>query len=66
MLRGDIVNPTERRAALHTALRNLSGEPVLVDGRDVMPEIAAERDENARLSPPTCARGGCAARSASR
>ena len=43
MFRGELVNPTERRAALHTALRNFSGEPVLVDGRDVMPEIAAER-----------------------
>jgi glucose-6-phosphate isomerase len=43
MLRGDLVNVTERRAALHTALRNLSGEPVLVDGIDVMPEIVAVR-----------------------
>jgi glucose-6-phosphate isomerase len=43
MFRGEIVNPTEHRAALHTALRNLSGEPVLVDGRDVMPDVLAER-----------------------
>ncbi|MGO9772548.1 MAG: glucose-6-phosphate isomerase, partial [Roseiarcus sp.] len=43
MFRGEIVNSTERRAALHTALRNFSGEPVLVDGRDVMPDVEAER-----------------------
>ena len=43
MFRGDLINVTERRAALHTALRNFSGAPVLVEGRDVMPEIAAER-----------------------
>ena len=43
MFRGDLVNSTERRAALHTALRDFSGAPVLVDGRDVAPEITAER-----------------------
>ena len=43
MFRGEIVNPTEHRAALHTALRNLSGDPVFVDGRDVMPDVFAER-----------------------
>src|SRR5579862_3184965 len=32
MFRGDIVNTTEKRAALHTALRNFSGQPVMVDG----------------------------------
>ena len=45
MFAGSIVNPTERRPALHTALRNLSGEPVTVDGRDVMPEILLERQK---------------------
>ncbi|NND92808.1 MAG: glucose-6-phosphate isomerase [Granulosicoccus sp.] len=39
MFRGDIVNPTEHRPALHTALRNRSDQPVMVDGRDVMPDI---------------------------
>ncbi len=43
MFAGGIVNPTEHRAALHTALRNFSGQPVLVEGRDVMPEIEAMR-----------------------
>ncbi len=43
MFAGAVVNPTERRAALHTALRNPSLAPVMVDGRDVAPDIAAER-----------------------
>jgi len=43
MFRGDIMNPTERRAALHTALRDLSEQPVFVDGQNVAPEIAAVR-----------------------
>jgi len=43
MFSGAIVNPTEGRPALHTALRDLSGHPVLVDGHDVLPMIAAER-----------------------
>ncbi|WP_158815954.1 glucose-6-phosphate isomerase [Methylocapsa sp. S129] len=43
MFAGKLINSTEKRAVLHTALRNFSGEPVLVEGRDVMPEIEAER-----------------------
>ncbi len=39
MFTGDIINETEGRAVLHTALRNRSNEPVLVDGEDVMPKI---------------------------
>ncbi len=41
MFRGEKINATEGRAVLHTALRNLSGAPVLVDGKDVMPGIRA-------------------------
>lgn len=39
MFRGEKINNTEGRAALHTALRNRSGCPVLVDGKDVMPDV---------------------------
>lgn len=39
MFRGEKINNTEGRAALHTALRNRSGRPVLVDGKDVMPDV---------------------------
>ncbi|WP_276482464.1 glucose-6-phosphate isomerase [Paraflavitalea pollutisoli] len=41
MFSGDAINQTEGRAVLHTALRNFSGQPVLVDGKDVMPDIQA-------------------------
>jgi len=40
---GEIVNPTEARPALHMALRNMSGAPMLAGGVDVMPEVLAER-----------------------
>ena len=42
MFRGDKINTTEQRAVLHTALRQQSDQPVLVDGQDVMPEIRQE------------------------
>lgn len=39
MFDGDVINETENRAVLHTALRNRSNTPVLVDGKDVMPDV---------------------------
>jgi glucose-6-phosphate isomerase len=39
MFRGEKINDTEGRAVLHTALRNLSGDPVVVEGADVMPGV---------------------------
>jgi glucose-6-phosphate isomerase len=39
MFSGQKINVTENRAVLHTALRNRSNSPVLVDGEDVMPEV---------------------------
>ncbi|HNZ55729.1 MAG TPA: glucose-6-phosphate isomerase [Methylophilaceae bacterium] len=41
MFSGEKINITENRAVLHTALRNRSNTPVLVDGKDVMPDINA-------------------------
>ncbi len=41
MFNGKNINTTENRAVLHTALRNRSNRPVLVDGKDVMPDINA-------------------------
>lgn len=41
MFAGAKLNTTEKRAVLHTALRNQSGKPVLLDGKDVMPEVKA-------------------------
>ncbi|HVI49914.1 MAG TPA: glucose-6-phosphate isomerase [Candidatus Sulfotelmatobacter sp.] len=39
MFSGEHINNTENRAVLHTALRNRADRPVLVDGRDVMPDV---------------------------
>jgi glucose-6-phosphate isomerase len=41
MFSGQAINETEGRAVLHTALRNLDGGPVVVDGVDVMPDVLA-------------------------
>ncbi|HAK30790.1 MULTISPECIES: glucose-6-phosphate isomerase [Sphingobacterium] len=39
MFSGERINVTENRPVLHTALRNQSGQPVYVDGKDVMPDV---------------------------
>jgi glucose-6-phosphate isomerase len=39
MFTGQPINQTEGRAVLHTALRNRSNSPIVVDGKDVMPEV---------------------------
>jgi len=39
LLHGDKINNTEHRAVLHTALRNRSNRPIMVDGKDVMPDV---------------------------
>ena len=41
MFGGEPINLTEKRAVLHTALRNRSDRAVTVDGRDVMPAVRA-------------------------
>ena len=41
LFHGEKINHTEQRAALHVALRNRSNHPILVDGKDVMPEVNA-------------------------
>ncbi len=41
MFSGEKINNTEKRAVLHTALRNRSNKPVFVDGENVMPGINA-------------------------
>eukprot|EP00123_Amoebidium_parasiticum_P015211 comp22836_c2_seq1/m.35944 comp22836_c2_seq1/g.35944 ORF comp22836_c2_seq1/g.35944 comp22836_c2_seq1/m.35944 type:complete len:554 (-) comp22836_c2_seq1:272-1933(-) len=41
MLNGEKINFTEDRAVLHVALRNQSNRPIIVDGKDVMPEVNA-------------------------
>ena len=39
MWAGERINTTENRAVLHVALRHRGPEPILCDGRDVMPEV---------------------------
>ncbi|HDC0932195.1 TPA: glucose-6-phosphate isomerase [Escherichia coli] len=41
MFSGEKINRTENRAVLHVALRNRSNTPILVDSKDVMPEVNA-------------------------
>lgn len=41
LFEGEKINETEGRAVLHTALRNRSNNPVLVDGKDIMPDVNA-------------------------
>ncbi|MBG6144785.1 glucose-6-phosphate isomerase [Labrenzia sp. EL_142] len=50
MFAGEKINTTEERAVLHTALRNRSDRPVLVDGHDVMPDVRAVLDAMADFS----------------
>ena len=44
MFAGNPINVTENRAVLHVALRNRSNRPMLVNGRDVMPDVRAALD----------------------
>jgi len=39
MFAGEKINVTENRSVLHVALRNRANTPILVDGRDVMPDV---------------------------
>ncbi len=50
MFRGDRVNTTEQRAALHTALRAPPSPPLWLDGVDVMAQVHEGLDRMARFS----------------
>ena len=41
MFSGEKINLTEDRSVLHVALRNRSNRPILVNGKDVMPDVNA-------------------------
>ncbi len=47
---GEKINTTEKRAVLHTALRNESGKPVCLDGHDVMPAVFEVREKMRHFS----------------
>jgi glucose-6-phosphate isomerase len=50
MFRGDKINVSEGRAVLHVALRAPKGEKILVDGKDVVPDVHAVLDKMAAFS----------------
>jgi glucose-6-phosphate isomerase len=50
MFSGDRINETENRAVLHTALRNRSNTPVILNNKDIMPEVNAVLSHMERFS----------------
>jgi glucose-6-phosphate isomerase len=50
MFAGEKINITENRAVLHTALRDPAGVNVMVDGKDVIPEVHAVLDAMAAFA----------------
>jgi len=50
MFRGDEINETEKRAVLHVALRAPRDERIVVDGKDVVPEVHAVLERMAAFS----------------
>jgi glucose-6-phosphate isomerase len=50
MLDGEIINPTEKRAVLHTALRRPAGDIVKVSGENVIPAIHETLSRMKKLS----------------
>src|SRR5688572_2252125 len=45
MFDGDLINETENRAVLHTALRNFSGKPVLFEGKSIMEDVLKVQEQ---------------------
>ncbi|HEM0488852.1 TPA: glucose-6-phosphate isomerase [Legionella pneumophila] len=45
LIRGEKVNISENRSALHTALRDLSNKSILIDGLDIMSEVVSTREK---------------------
>jgi glucose-6-phosphate isomerase len=50
MFRGEKINVTEKRAALHVALRAPRGHSIVVDGQDVVPRVHAVLDQMSGFS----------------
>ena len=42
---GVTINETENRAVLHTALRQVDSQPILVSGKNILPEIASTKEK---------------------
>jgi glucose-6-phosphate isomerase len=54
MFRGDKINLSENRAVLHVALRAPKGVSIVVDGKNVVPEVHAVLDKMAAFSKRIC------------
>jgi glucose-6-phosphate isomerase len=50
MFRGEKINVSERRAVLHVALRAPKGDPIVLDGQDVVPPVHAVLDKMSDFS----------------
>ncbi len=50
MFHGELINTTERRAVLHTALRNQSDHHLIADGSDVMPQVKRVLEKMTRFT----------------
>jgi glucose-6-phosphate isomerase len=50
MFHGEKINVTEKRAVLHVALRAPKGASILVDGKNVVPEVQSVLDKMANFS----------------
>ena len=50
MFRGDRINVSENRSVLHVALRAPQGESIVVDGRNVVPDVHAVLDKMAAFA----------------
>ena len=50
MFRGEKINTTEKRAVLHVALRAPEGASIVVDGKDVVPQVHTVLDKMADFS----------------
>ena len=49
LFNGELINETEKRAVLHIALRNMTDQPVITRGNDVMPDIRKVREQMKRF-----------------
>lgn len=49
MFAGEIINNTEKRAVLHTALRSVATQQVIADGQDIVPEVQQTLDKMQRF-----------------
>ncbi|CAK0751976.1 glucose-6-phosphate isomerase [Gammaproteobacteria bacterium] len=59
MFAGEAINTTEGRAVLHSALRNRSERPIIIDGQDVMPQVRQVLAQMYRFSDALAAGDWC-------